>query len=88
MVARCGCHDPIAWGHRDVCERELGPPPPSTAHRPTPASGAPIDDSHSPEECAEIVRHWYDRVMEWAERFDRRYSALKEAEMQVHGRIL
>lgn len=35
MVARCGCHDPIALGHGDSCDDELGPPRPSSHARPT-----------------------------------------------------
>lgn len=45
-------------------------------------------EQHEMTNPHEQVRRWYDRVLEWSARFDRRYSELKGAEMELHGHLL
>lgn len=86
MVGGCGCHDPIAFGHGYRCRRELGPDIVGGTRPDEPIGPPAMTSAFVPGEPVNSVRQWYNRVIEWAERFDRRYSELQQAHMELYGR--
>lgn len=86
MVTGCGCVDPLVFGHGRACELDLGPS--TSGGELSPGTLSPSAHSQKYERPAETesVRRWYDRVVEWSVRFDRRYSELQRAHMELYGR--
>lgn len=85
MVTGCGCVDPLVFGHGWRCELDLGPHVAGGTRPDEPVGPPAMTWAAVPPSSPEPVRRWHDRVIAWAERFDRRYSELAQAHLELHG---